>query len=228
MGFGLLFVGYLLLLPVTLSFFYTLPVAAVLLAWGCFRLRRVNLPFGWATYPAVGVGVLGLLTSIAAHVTLLSPAYPYLAAVTYLCLLLWHLLALTGLAWVAEETGLKKLRVAAVRNRMFSCIYLIPATLLAAVEQIPVSEAAVTWLVSFRDAFLLVGIAVGVLVLISLFSAYMRICMPEDLTMPRKPSRFAFVNRRREEQERREQEELEAARREAQMRAQKRKNKKKK
>ena len=228
MGFGLLFVGYLFLLPVTLSFYYTLPVAAVFLAWGCFRLRRVNLPFGWATYPAALIGVFGLLAGLADNVGAMNVTLPYFATAAYVCLLAWHCLALTGLAWVAEETGLKKLRFAAVRNRLFACIYLLPAAFLAAVEQLPVGEKALNWLVAFRDAFLLVGLIVLILILVSLFTAYMRICMPEDLQMPRKPSRFASVNRRREEADRREAEAREKARQEAMRRAQARKKKKKK
>lgn len=224
MGFGLLFVGYLFLLPAALSYFYTLPVSAIFLAWGCYRLRRVNLPFGWATYPAAFIGITGAFASLAAHLPALSGAQPYLEAACYLEMLIWHLAALTGLAWVAEETGLKKLRQQTVRNRIFACLYFFPAACLAAVQNIPVSEKALAWLISFRDAFLLVGVVVLVLILSSLFTAYMRICMPEDLTMPVKPSRFDFVNRRREEVRRREEE----ARAIAQKRIEQRKNAKNK
>ena len=46
MGFGWLLIGYLLLFPVTVGFFYTVPVAAVFLCLAGYRLARVNRPFG--------------------------------------------------------------------------------------------------------------------------------------------------------------------------------------
>jgi hypothetical protein len=207
MGFGVLFLGYLLFFPAFLTFFYTVPLAALMTACACYRLARVNRPFGLAFYASCAlIPVSG--AAIVLRLVDMTEAYAHYAEAACLALLLvWNLLILTGIDWVARETGLTKMSVKALRNKIFTCIYYVPAVLLTLSDGLAASETVQVVLSSLSIAMLLVGFVVLCLNAILIYSAYMHICMPEDLHMPRKPSRFAFVNRYREKIDQREAEE---------------------
>lgn len=201
MGFGLLFVGYLFLLPVVFHYFYTVPVAAVLAFFACRRLSRVNTPFGYATWLSVLLFAASCAEIVVRHAL---PAGLGIADAVCVCLLLgWNLLIFTGVEWVAQETGLTALRARAFREKLFSCIWLLPMPVLELVDTARLSEAGARIVSALSAALLAVGFVVVLLNLVTLYSAYARICMPEDADMPQKPSRFAFVNRIRAAQEKR-------------------------
>jgi hypothetical protein len=213
MGFGFLVFGCLLLLPVAVAFFYTAPIACLLLGMGLHRLRRVNVPFGDASIWAwISCGA-----SCVAIILRLIPATSGIAhwaeGITYALLLLLHLRMLTGLEWVAEETRMAKLKMKAFRNKIFVCIYFVPALFLTLLDGIPAKDFLLVTLNALNIAIPLVGLVVLLLNVLACHTAYMYICMPEDLDMPVKPSRFAFVNAmraRRAERDAREQAEIEA------------------
>lgn len=215
MGFGILLFGYLLAFPASLTFFYSVPIAAVLTAVACRRLARVNRPFGLGFSLSIAVGV----ASVAAIVLRLVPAterYAHIAEGTCLALLLvLTVLLLTGLEWVFAETGLKQYSAKAFRNKIFTCLYLIPTILLTLASGVETDARVTAVLTAATVAFMVVGLVVQCLNALLIFNAYRNICMPEDLNMPRKPSRFAFINRHREAQDKRREEELEALRAEA-------------
>ncbi len=224
MGFGILFFAYFLALPTFANIFLSLPVASGLMVWACVKLSRVNRPFIRAFYAACALIPLSTTASILRLVTATEFIAPYFETA---CLIIWmilHVFLLTGIEWVAAETNLTKLRGKAFRNKIFSLIYLLPAICLTAMDGVPIPAGGAAFLRGFGIAIVVVGLVVMVLNLFAIYSAYMHICMPEDVTMPQKPSRFAFVNRRREEEERRERENSEAleaakARRQAQKEA---------
>ncbi len=209
MGFGLLLIGCMLLFPTCFHFFYTMPLACVFLVWGGKKLGRVNTPFGWSWYVATGMGVLALGESI---VRLLQwdEVVPVLDGLLCLLLLVWCFFVMTGLEWVSTETGLSKLRMKAYRQKIFACFVWIPQILMNFLSLAPVQESVVEFLTSMTFALMLVGSVVMVLHILTLHTAYMRICMPEDLDMAPKPSRFAFI-RRMEEQKAARAKEREAA-----------------
>ncbi len=230
MGFGLLFLGYFLTLPMTIYMFYTLPFGAALIIWACFKLSRVNRPFIRSFYTACAV----VPFAIAACVLRLVPATvwlaPYFEAVTLVIWMLLHVFLLTGVEWVAQETNLPKLRTKAFRNKIFSLIFLLPATGLTIIEVFTITGMAKSFVHGFSIAIIFVGLVVMLLNLLTFYSAYMHICMPEDLSMPQKPSRFEFVNRRRAEEDKREAENsaaLDAARARKQAEREARRNQKK-
>ncbi len=208
MGFGILFFGYFLALPTFANFFYTLIPASVLLAIACRKLARVNIPFLRAFYIACALVPLSLASSLLRPFLATEWIAPYFEAVTLIVWLVWHLFALTGIEWVAQETGLNKLRVKAFRNKIFAAIYLLPAVALTLTEVLqesfPVGIRSLN--TGLCIAVYVVGLVVLILNLLLIYSAYARICMPEDAEMPQKPSRFAFVNERRAAAEKREAE----------------------
>lgn len=204
MGFGLLFIGYLLLFPITFGFFYTLPAAAVFLCLAGYRLARVNRPFGQSFFIALFVGCCGTAATILRLLPAIADIAPYAEAATLLITFLWHLAALTGLAWVTRETGLTRLYAAAVRDRVFACIYFPIVCILTAMDGAPIQSEAARFLVGANYVAVGLGLVVFLLDAILIFRAYAGICMPEDLDMPRKPSRFSFINEARARSDARE------------------------
>ncbi len=232
MGFGILFFGYFLALPTFASFFITLVPASLLLAIGCRKLARVNIPFLRAFYVACSLLPLALVSSVLRLIDATEWLAPYFESVTLIVWLVWHLFALTGIEWVSHETGLSKLRAKAFRNKIFICIYLLPTIAMTFTEIIrnSIPEGGRPIYTGLYIALFIVGFVVMVLNLLLIYSAYARICMPEDLEMPQKPSRFAFVNRRREAADRREAENaaaLEEAKARRRARLEDKKNKRK-
>lgn len=212
MGFGLLLIGYLLMVPVALGFYYTLPVSCVLFCIAGWRLARVNRPFGKSFFAALILGAAG----VAAIVLRLVPATkwlaPYAEATCLLLALLWHCFLLTGMVWVTEETGLKKLRIAAFRNRIYTPVYYALAAVLTVFDASDFPEEVSEFLRSISLAVTAVGLVIFFLNGFLIWRAYAGICMPEDIDMPRKPSRFAFVNDARARADAREEAAREASR----------------
>ena len=93
---------------------------------------------------------------------------------------------------IAKDTGVKKIEFAATRNFVFYCILLV----VQAVTFIPFKYENYFWV-----AFIILQLVCWLLNLYMLFTCYAKICDPGDLEMKQKPSRFGFVNRKREEQE---------------------------
>ena len=196
MGFGLLFIGYLLLVPISLGFFYTVPVSAVFLAVAGWKLARVNRPFGKSFFCAILLGVAGGVATLF-RLPALKDRASYPEAIALAVILVWHILVLTGLEWVSTETGLTALRQRALRNKIYACLYYIPAILLTALDGVLLPDFAVEILRGASLAVIALGLVVFFLNGLLIWRAYANICMPEDLDMPRKPSRFSFVNEAR-------------------------------
>ncbi len=97
---------------------------------------------------------------------------------------------------IARDIELKSIEIAATRNFIFYCILLV----LQAITFIPFKYKAY-----FGVAFVIVQLICWGLNLYMLFSCYAKICDPGDVEMKQKPSRFSFINQKREEQEIEEQ-----------------------
>ena len=223
MGFGLLFIGACLLVPTCFGYFYTAPVAAILMAFALRRLAKVNTPFGYAVFVAWTLLGVSLAEIVLRTIGLENPA-AVLDGVGYLVLLVLWILIFTGIEWVAAETREMKLRGKALRQKVFSAIYLILLAPLNFIVGVSLPEGAIRLLSGLSVALMWVGLVVIVMSLSTIYTAYMRICMPEDLDMAVKPSRFAFINRFREAKAEREAEHA-ALQREADKIRQKRKKK---
>ena len=197
MGFGWLLIGYLLLFPGTVGFFYTAPVAAVFLCLAGYRLARVNRPFGVSFYLSLLFGTVGIAAVVLRLVPATKDVAHYAEAAALLALLAWHLAMLTGMSWVTKETGLVKLYAASYRNRILVCIYFALGVFLTAADGLSVSEEASQFLTGANYAVIAFGLVVLLLIAYLIFRSYANICMPEDVEMPRRASRFRFVNEAR-------------------------------
>ena len=97
---------------------------------------------------------------------------------------------------IAQETEIKKIEISATRNFVFYCIlFLVQAISFMPFEWVKIYKPV------FVSALLIIELLCWLLNLYMLFSCYARICDSSDVEMKQKPSRFEFVNKKREEQE---------------------------
>ncbi len=214
MGFGWLFVGYFLVTFLTLNKIGSLIrlVGYGVILMSALRLRKYNKAFD-----GMGLGAIGMLIVSAVLALADISDYLYKSLITDRLLIpqdvqivvgyiepILSFLFLFGMLWairqIAKETEVEKISANAIRNFVFVCFYyavywigLLPFSGIRAARGELAFVALVLMLVYM------------VLNLILIFSCYARICDEEDLDMKQKPSRFAFVNRFREELDRRQE-----------------------
>lgn len=103
---------------------------------------------------------------------------------------------------IARETGVKKIEIAATRNFVFYCILLV----VQAIAFIPFKLRPY-----FALAVTIIEVICWLFNLYMLFSCYAKICDSSDVEMKQKPSRFSFINQKREERESERQEIIDEA-----------------
>lgn len=212
MGFGILFIGYLLTYLLSMAGSYGCYPAIIGCALMLYSLTKLveyessfKLPFFTAlpvtlcvTYSFVNelcrsVGIL-LPTFLTSQITL--TAVTYSSAIFDLA---FNVTLLYAISRIAKETGVDRARNAAIRNIVVYGVYFASVLL---DESLP-SDSAV------RPYTFLTALALSLLVLalnsIVIFSCYMRICDESDTEMERKESRFEFVNKFNKEFDRREE-----------------------
>ncbi len=197
MGFGTLFVGYILLFnPFS---WYTDLFACLLMALGLTKLvpyeqsfRRALIADLFAAIPAAVSFAFTLLSMFGSslgdfYMTNVNPA---LRAVTFLYFTLELLIAIDRIA-VATDIG--ALRLPAMRNRIFTAIYYA----LYAFANLSFDTGSLIGRIVIYSTLpvLLVGLAVHFLNAKLIFSCYMWICPEGDEDMERGESRIGFINR---------------------------------
>ena len=225
MGFGMLLLGYLFAIDVITC--YLLFPAGALMFCALSKLSFVNRGFARAKYwllPLMGVGIISIVLLCISMTGSkdLSLWYSYIGAVAKLCMLSFLLTLLSGIRQIAVELSLKGLEIRAFRNQFYSLIFYIPAFLL----EFDFSKNAV-FLAYLSVIFVFVGLALYFMNGKLLFDCYRIICMPEDVDMPQKPSRFSAVNEYRQRKEEAHQAALEAEQKRNEARRAQRQNKKK-
>lgn len=218
MGFGWLFIGYFLIVmrsPILSSAVHLLGCGLVVFA--LLKLREYNRSFDVSMIGALLLllvsGVLlfadvnkilydNLIVSANLFSDSLKTAIGYAeqgASFVFNATLLW------GVLRIARETKVTKIANSAIRNFVFICLYYI-AYLVSFLpfENIKATQA------EFALICWVLYIAWMIMNLILIFTCYAKICDENDVDMERKPSRFEFVNRFREERDRREQSAREA------------------
>ena len=199
MGFGYLFIGYLLATNPVYSAF-TAVFGVLLFAFAMRRLSLFNLPLrhaGMLVYPMLAVEgarfvfeLLRLLSLVPA--ALFSNVSSILMPISTVLSLLFHERLLSGIEELAIETELPKVRYRAKRNRLFAIL----TYALSLAITLPISAEG--YLLFAGSAFLPVLIALVVCIVLNamlIWSCYMWICLPEDLDMKRKKTGIAWLDR---------------------------------
>ena len=210
MGFGLLFIGYFLLLNLT-NPGYTDLIAGLITVMAFYKLSRVNKYFRMNIVPSIMLSVFGVFELFAEFADMfgidMTEIASYFPAPRYLIVGIITVIMLHGIEDVANEVEAIETKFKAKIARPISLV-LFPV---CAVLEFP----AITSLIPNGLPIAIVGtvsiiatFAAIIYNLVTIYSAYMHICMPEDVDNdPKdKPSRFGFVNKFRAHQEEKQRE----------------------
>ena len=204
MGFGTLFFGYFLLLNIT---YYTITdlIASLIMAMGLYKLSGINTPFKNGFYTCFGFSIIGIAELVLQIIAIFDPLFDVAAVISYVAIPRYFIIAiitafiLSGISEVADEVGLKELPKRARRSIPFSLgVYAFSAVLeiseLDSIKFLTLKAIAVMAVI-----VLFATLAVVAVNLVTIYKAYAKICMPEDVdnSAPDKPSRFGFVNQYR-------------------------------
>ena len=208
MGFGILFIGYFLVLNVT-YFGYTDLISGLIMLMGLYKLSSVNREFKYSFYSAAAFSLLGTAELALTFVSMFSPsiedtALLHLTPVRYLILAALSAFMLRGIRDVAAEVGLKAL---ASKANLYFIVSLV-AFSIAALFDLPIFVFIPQKALSVIFLFLLLSVfVIAIINLTIIYKAYMRICMPgEPLYAEEKKSRFEFINKFREHESEKQKE----------------------
>lgn len=208
MGFGYIFLGYVIAINPVYEGFTLLP-AMLLILNGMLKLGAFNRPLKEARlwcYPSLVAALAYFAAETCRMFALLpEPTWKGLgngAALAFdLLFMLFTLRLLSGIIELARETDLPRILVRAKRNLIFVCL-LYPLSLFLS---LPVEAewfiAACRYIYPFLFIFRFV---VMILNAVLIYSCYMYICLPEDLDMPRRETGIRFIdewNRKNDEKE---------------------------
>ncbi len=193
MGFGLLFVGYVLLFfPVMYLDAACILVGSVLMCCALFKLRGYEKPFRICAYlsiPGIAVSAIkaahrlwGYLSSYFPQWSitkfldrLFTPAVSVAVEVgfavfmlIFICFMLWGMFA------IGKEVGLMNIQVKSLRNLVITGVYYLLAILMATGRNVfgPYTDA-------FRTPVFLLGIVWMLLIAINIYTCYRWITLPE-------------------------------------------------
>ena len=204
MGFGFLFLGYLVsfVLSLTLERF-DFGGAAHLLGYalmlrGLMELTRYQKSFSlakWLAYPMLALAAYSLLGSFDTLLWWNLPIFgegvvQTVDAVTTILSICFQAAVLYGIRMLAQEVELLHIATKAVRNMVFLGIY----GLLFAVAHLPAALVA-SFVQYVNLASGIVWLAVILFNLLLLLSCNKNICAAGDEDQPPRKSRFGFINR---------------------------------
>ena len=199
MGFGTLFIGYLigantLAYPGFTKIFAYLVMLLALLKLSPYNRALKNAFF--TLIPTTALGLCYLLLEGADFFSLLSKEsgnllFRLVPLGCYVLELVLLFFLLHGLQSLAKETEVKKLEVEAFRNRIFTTVYY----LLLIAGQFNYGESSAKFLIRYNIAVLLIGLVIVFLNAKLFFEYYMWICLPDDADMGRKTSSIPFLDR---------------------------------
>ena len=196
MGFGTLFIGYFFLINIS-YFAYTDIISAMVMLMGLYKLSNINRHFGSAmiasfafaifAFSELAFAVTELFTTPAWLTTIIS----YSGAVRYLFIFVLTLFIMRGIETVALEVEAYELSKNAKASVPLSAIFAV-----ASVFEISVFAKIFGSYIAYIYFAILLAIVVSILSnLLTIYKAYMQICMPEDEHKPPKESKFKFMNK---------------------------------
>lgn len=240
MGFGLLMIGYF---TATMMSFNLLGgvfrlIGYFLICFAAKKLYQYNTSFIFLFVWSIIMSVLSAgsaLSDISAflhnNLIIAQPFIPislsdFLTNTKVIFDLIFTALLCFCIRNIAKETGATKIIHKAVRNFIYFCIFCVfqfvvwlasVANSTALTEFVKMTALPV-WMV-------LLNIICVILISLMIFSCYANICDVNDLDMRVKPSKFEFINRRREAKERKSQAYIDEAEKYAQEQKKANKNK---
>ncbi len=199
MGFGILFIGYLIGTNTLVYPGFTKIFSYLVMLLAMTKLAPYNRSLKSAFYTLIPTAVFGfgyLLLEIAGFFSLISGEgkellFRLTPLICYIFEFAFLFLLLHGLQALAKETEVKKLEVEAFRNRIFTVVYY----LLLLAGQFNYGENAAKFLIRYNIVVLILGLVLVFLNTKLFFGYYMWICLPEDTEMGRRTSSIPFLDR---------------------------------
>ena len=196
MGFGTLFIGYFFLINIS-NYAYTDIVSAAVMLLGLYKLSTVNKNFKYGFFATMGffavalgelsltfIGLFGSFDSIDA-------AQPYISSIRYTVIFIISYFTLRGIGALAEEVKAYSLFRTAKASVPLSSIFLVYAAF-----ELPFFAKIFGNAIAYVYFALLLSVVAFIISnLVTIYKAYMQICMPDDLKKEKKPSKFEFMNR---------------------------------
>lgn len=216
MGFGTLFVGYLIAFFLSLTLyggFFSLVGYGFMMA-GLRELRQYHRPFLYSLIPLpfMMLGALWrALSSVASYLPGGLSGFFSNASVTsfvkyaeFCLIFVFHMALFFGIYGIAKKIGLPKITSSTVFSTFAYCLYFV----LYAVSLLPF-EGIEAYKRVMGAPIILLQLFWVVLNAVLLWQCYVHICKEGDEDVPLRVSRFGFVNKIRQELERKEQKGIE-------------------
>ncbi len=209
MGFGALFLAYILILNIA-YFSFTDLLCALMLLLGTYKLSAVEKSYKYASFALVPFAILGIFELVTGFASIFGKelvnetVMTVIGIIRYLLITAFSYYILLGIEKLAAEVDLPLLKSKAKRQKILT-LTVFPLTaffelpILGSI--LPLKALAIIAVVLLISAF-----AVSILTLFVIYSAYMHICMPSDLVYKEKTSKLGFVNRFREHEEQKRRE----------------------
>ena len=195
MGFGILFIGYFLLLNFAYSYF-TDAICAAILLYASYKLSWVNRGFKSSVYSSIAFLAVGLISAVMNAAALFCSVPEWLSLVIsmlrQLTIAITTVTVLTGIGEVAKEVGLNRLSKKCELFIKFTlCLYFVNIVLVAPAfaDILGPTLALALYFIS-----IILTLALITANLVTIYQAYMKICMPSDRDMKEKKSKLGFVN----------------------------------
>lgn len=236
MGFGLLFIGYCIatLMSVHIYGAYVSLVGYGIVFIASTKLSKYNNSFRllevgailmvvvYALISASGIGSF-LYEEMLVPKRIFSDSFDNIMGKVEMAV---SFLFVTAMLWsiraIAKETEVPKIVYNSARNFTFLVIYYV----LFLISYLPF-EFTKDYIAAFGGFVTVLNFVIIALNLVLIFSCYARICDENDVDMPQKPSRFAFVNKFRAESERRKEKAIKESKEYLALKAQKKRQKNK-
>ena len=199
MGFGILFIGYIIMSLFSLNPFGDIAqlIGFAVIFYALLKLSPYAKNFMIAKYVTLPLvltsafsSVVTVMGKLGADTSFTRPFDGALSAAVAVLFFAFHLFLLFGIREIAKFTELTKIAERAVRNFVVGAFY-FALTLVGSLDT-PFKEDFAKY---FGMPTLVIGLVWYVLNIILIYSSYMWICLEGDEDMERKKSRFEFVNK---------------------------------
>ena len=211
MGFGILFIGYFLLLNNVSYYMLTDVISALLMLMAFYKLAYLNRGFSLGFIFCSVFSLFGAFEFIAEAMRmfgLVSLGTTFISTVgmiRYLLICLTTVFMLIGARDIAKEVDLNALAVRCHKGIILTFI-IYALNIIWQTSSLLGFVPNVKFMALSGYIIILATIILVIMNLISIYGCYMHICMPSDNVKSEKKSRFSFVNafRAHEEEKRRE------------------------
>ena len=212
MGFGLLFIGYFIafLMSVNNYGFAFQIVGYAIMFSAIGKLSEYKHKLSTTTVPLFLLSLCALYDAgnLLASLTNLRLALFsednrfWISILAVVISTVFQVLLLSGIREIGRDAGAEGIPGRAVWSILVVCLVGVWKLALSLMSTLPDIDASKAFRLLTLGAAL-VSLLYPVVILAFLYSCYAKICAPDDIEMEARPSRFAFVNRWREEREKR-------------------------